>query len=115
MYLVNFHSYCGMSNRIATCEDETEARLEALAIILARRLDGYTVTTLQRGAEWEVLEPDDSIMVPDDCGILHIKHVTYQCRECGQHWEDKESERYCCSEQEQWDMMEREDRELLEA
>ena len=32
---------------------------------------GCTVDQLERD-EWEVIEPEDSVMVPDHCGILRI-------------------------------------------
>lgn len=72
-YRVNTYSYCGM--RIphgTTCMDKQEARTKAARVIRRRRRDGYDVVTLAKGKEWEILEPEFCVMVPDVCGILEL-------------------------------------------
>jgi len=79
------------------CESEAEARAIAADRIRYYR-QRYKVTTLEPGSEWEVQEPDDCAMVPDSCGTLAIRHITWDCRECGHACETKEDARECCAE-----------------
>lgn len=68
-------AYCGMGYTVAEVpgtDDPREVRDDAAAFLRARRADGYAVSTLARGTEWEVTEPEDAAMVPDDAGILSI-------------------------------------------
>ena len=77
---VRFLAYCGMDSGEGgkyTGEDaETEARDECAAILRHRRKAGLRVSTLEPGKAWEVLEPDNCAMVPDDCGTLHLSDLT---------------------------------------
>jgi hypothetical protein len=101
MYRLNHHAYCGMSGIADTFEDSTDARKAA-----ARRIRDYRasfkVTTLERGERWEVLEPEDSVMVPDACGTLVLQHETFECRECGNECETSEAAFECCAESDEW-------------
>ena len=97
MYQVNHFSYCGMRDVPASFDTAEEARDYA-----ARRIRRYrrhfVVTTLDKGARWEVLEPDDCVMVPDACGTLELEHVTYECRECGHAHDAQADALHCCTE-----------------
>jgi hypothetical protein len=95
MYLVKHVSYCGMTGVPEAQESLRDARREC-----ARRLRSYRrrfkVATLEPGAQWEILEPEDSAMVPDACGTLSIKRVTFECRECGSQCDTREIAYECC-------------------
>lgn len=74
---LRFRPYCSLdSEDIETGADLAEARQSAADVIRARRAAGYAVKILERGARWEVLEPDDCVMIPDDCGILILDDQT---------------------------------------
>lgn len=62
------------------------------------RRNGYPVSILARGQEWEIGEPEGCMMVPDDCGTLAIRHDTYECRECGSACETRDAAAECCAE-----------------
>jgi len=97
MYSLVMSSYCGMSRTIGNADtDGTDARRAAAALIRRRRRQGFPVTTLERGREWEVLEPADCAMVPDACGQLYIRHDTFDCRECGHACETRDDAARCC-------------------
>ena len=97
MFRVNTHAYCGMSGGPACFDTKSEARAYVADKLRARRRR-YRVTTLARGAEWEVLEPDDCAMVPDACGTIALEHVTYECRECGCRSETPHDALHCCAD-----------------
>lgn len=99
MYHLKFAAYCGMGWTIGSFEERGEARSEAASILRQRRSDGYAIATLKQGREWEVLEPEDSVLVPDECGQLYITHQTFECRECGFKHETDEARRACCLEE----------------
>jgi hypothetical protein len=86
-----------MSGIRETFTDNAEARQD-----IARRLRSarqrYDVTTLTPGEEWEILEPEDSQMVPDACGTLTLRRQTFECRECGSKHDTKEEAYACCTE-----------------
>ena len=96
MYRVQHHAYCGLSTVPVTFEDRQDARaLAAEKIRRARRR--FHVVTLERGAQWEILEPENCTLVPDACGTLAIHHTTFECRECGCDHETREHARDCCA------------------
>lgn len=114
MYRIVFTGYCGMVLEDETVETREEARLAASEIIRDRRKDGLPVTTLEPGEVWEVLEPEDNCaLVPDECGILQISHITFACRRCGYQHELVTDRAYCCSEEQRWDLMSEEERQEL--
>ena len=82
MYHVQHHAYCGMSGIPDTFEDSTDAR-KAVARELRTYRRSFKIATLERGASWEILEPEDCAMVPDTCGTLSLVHQTFECPECG--------------------------------
>lgn len=104
MYRLKFIAYCGVPTYDETFEQEIDARNAARDIIMDRRFDGYTVTTVTKNEEWEVLEPEDSAMVPDDCGTLRLRHITFECRECGSRHETLGEAEECCQEEYARDM-----------
>lgn len=73
-YKLTMYAYCGMPVPI----DEGslfDMRDRAKRWLERRRKLGYSVDMLTRrgvGWEWEVGEPEDAIMIPDDAGILSI-------------------------------------------
>lgn len=73
MYIVQHHAYCGMSGLKHKFDTIEEARSYIAQYLLRRRKQEYPVTTLHRGTEWEILEPEDCFMVPDACGILTLE------------------------------------------
>ena len=72
VYHVETAAYCGMLIPHGEFSEHSEAlervnkRIEWLTGSM-----GCTVDQLEDD-EWEVIEPDDSVMVPDHCGILRI-------------------------------------------
>lgn len=96
MYKLDFAAYCGMTFPISYLDDRAESRAIAARKIRAGRRRGRVVTVLDRGKEWEMLEPVDSLMVPDDCGTLHLSHITFECDECGHGAETRAEARECC-------------------
>lgn len=83
------YAYCGMSVPYTDVETVADARVRAACLIRLRRRQGYPVTTLTRGASWEVLEPDDSVMVSDKCGVICLKPtkpVYVECWSCGEEY-----------------------------
>lgn len=71
MYSLTHYAYCGMSIKIAE-GDHSDVRSAAAKLISRRRKD-YPVYTLDKGNRWEICEPEDCMMVPDNCGILKIE------------------------------------------
>ena len=74
-YRVQFYSYCGMPGLPHEFRDREDARSKAAAVLRARRRAGYQTITLTKGGEWEVLEPDNCLLVPDDCGQLVLRSI----------------------------------------
>ena len=97
MYVLNHHAYCGMPGIPESFDDRAEARTAA-ADMLRRYRRRYSVIVLERGERWEVLEPEDSGMVPDDCGTIDLDHEQHECRECGSLCETPDDARACCAE-----------------
>jgi len=102
MYKVTFTSYCGMSNVPQSFDALEDARNYAAQRLSSLRRR-FKIATLQRGKEWEVLEPENAIMVPDACGILYIQHCTWACRECGCEHETSEDAVQCCTFEHEWE------------
>ncbi len=98
MYKVNFNSYCGMSDYPAHFDTQEEAR-SYIAERIVRIRKRFKMTTLKRGTQWEVLEPENAVMVPDACGTMSLEHITFKCRECGCKHDSTQDALYCCA----WD------------
>lgn len=97
--VLTHHAYCGMeiplieSDR-ATCRGFAANRLSLL------RSEGYPVTVLTRGRQWEVGEPDSVHLVPDACGVLTLEDDPAYERTCGfcegEFTTDDRTRVYCC-------------------
>lgn len=98
MYVVKHYAYTGCSDAPETFETALDARGYVADILRARRAEGFPVTILKRGREWEISEPDCIALIPDQCGVLEIKHETYSCRECGCEHENRENAFLCCED-----------------
>src|SRR5579864_5248574 len=82
--LVN-HAYCGMSIPIKEGAKD-DVRSAAARYLRRLRREGFPVVTMESGREWEIQEPEDSVLVPDECGLLTIRAIpvpTFRCWECG--------------------------------
>lgn len=77
---VQHFGYSGMSGVRHTFTEEGDARAKAARLIAARRAAGYKVIVLDRQSRWEVLEPADAVLVPDECGTINLWS---EVRECG--------------------------------
>jgi hypothetical protein len=96
-YRVRFSAYCGLSAPATRCEDRADARLHVAEYLRRARRSGLPVTTVEPGIQWEILEPAQAAMVPDDCGLLTLSHDTFECRECGCEYETPECAGQCCA------------------
>ena len=99
--IVKHIGYCGMLDIRDSFDTLAEARSHAADLLRTYRQD-YKVATIERGESWEILEPDDCAMVPDDCGILRITRITHECRECGSLYDSADDAAICCNEQMTW-------------
>ena len=95
-YKLRFVAYCGMGYTIGEYETRDDARSAAADRLRSLRRE-YAVTTLTQGTSWEILEPDDAVLVPDECGTLSLLHITYECCECGYCHETRDDARVCCA------------------
>ncbi len=68
-------AYCGMVTTLETDVDAAVVRSAAAAALRAARRRGFDVAVRKPGTEWEILEPEDSVLVPDNCGILGLELV----------------------------------------
>lgn len=71
-FSVAIFGYCGMSIPIEQNTDLESARLAAAKCIRRRRQQKLAVVRRKRGERWEILCPEDAVMVPDVCGELAI-------------------------------------------
>lgn len=71
-YRVSFYAFCGMPIPHAEGMTREEARDHCAEYLRRYRRKGRTVTTLNRGRRWEILEPEDCMMIPDDAGTLRL-------------------------------------------
>lgn len=69
-WTVSAHAWSGCSPSPEDFETEEDARSRVARILRKRRAAGFPVSTLERGARWEVLEPEGCALVPDECGTL---------------------------------------------
>ncbi len=97
MFKLRFSAYCGMSHNIVTTDERTVARCHAADALRRAREHGLKPTTLTRGEWWEICEPENCVMVPDECGQLYLRHETFECRECGSEHETADAARECCA------------------
>ena len=84
-YRLVHHAYCGMPVPIEE-GDMQDCRTAAARLLMRRRRQGFPVTTLEIGERWEIMEPEDCMMVPDQCGVLTLTidpRSQRKCFECG--------------------------------
>jgi hypothetical protein len=74
-YTVRFAAYCGMAGIPQDYSDSADARKALANLLRLRRRQGYPISILEKGAEWEIEEPEDAAMVPDACGVLSLETV----------------------------------------
>lgn len=96
MYTLEHFGYCGMRTIHRTYSDESEAR-EAAADLLRKFRRKFDTQTITKGSQWEILEPADSVMVPDMCGCLYLTAETWQCKECGCEYANQDAAMQCCA------------------
>jgi hypothetical protein len=85
-FKLTLHGYCGMPIPIVEEGDMAECRSAVAQEVRRLRAQGFPVVTLEKGTEWEVQEPEDSCMVPDECGVLHLRPIkirVFDCWNCG--------------------------------
>lgn len=73
-------AYCGMVTELGSDVNDAVVRTNAARAIRATRRQGFDVAVREPGAAWEILEPEDSALVPDTCGLLSLELV------CRFHW-----------------------------
>ncbi|MCP4490023.1 MAG: hypothetical protein GY820_22285 [Gammaproteobacteria bacterium] len=66
-------AYCGMVNVLETDIELAPIRSAAAHAIRDARQRGFEVAVREAGAHWEILEPDDSVLVPDECGEISLE------------------------------------------
>lgn len=66
-------AYCGMVNALEADVDAAVVRAAAADAIRAARRRGFEVAVRETGTTWEILEPDHSVLVPDECGVLSLE------------------------------------------
>lgn len=73
---LKMYAYCGMSYVLHEGA-RSECRAIAARFLRKRRASGYRITVHESGHDWELEEPEDSFMIPDDAGrlILRTLHV----------------------------------------
>ncbi len=98
MFHVRQFPYSGLSMPARTFEDSIEARADVADLIRRRRRQGFPVTILVRGKQWEVGEPADCAMVPDACGTIQIRREDFDCTECGTPYGTLDGARACCAD-----------------
>jgi len=72
-YKETHHAYCGMSIPLGDGFTHAEARerFEQRIAWFRRVIEGEVI---RNGTHWaELCEPDDAMLVPDECGILRIE------------------------------------------
>lgn len=111
VHSLRFSAYNGMSYTAVEPTTEVEdVRREAAARLRRARKAGKIVTTLETGREWEMAF--DGSGVGDGEGILSIKHILFECDECGHAHETKDDAHQCCQEIEEDHMGEWEAQEV---
>lgn len=74
-YRAVFHAHCGITWDLDDDDDRTTVRNSVAAYLREKRREGRTVNVLEPGERWEIEEPDDCIMIPDDAGTLVLRHT----------------------------------------
>ncbi len=66
-------AYCGMVTVLGSDIDAAVVRSAAAGALRSARRRGFDVAVREPGVAWEILEPEDSVLVPDDCGMLSLE------------------------------------------
>lgn len=105
MFKLRLAAYCGMSVPMCETNDRDEARKAAADALWTARRAGLHPTINLRGKWWEINEPADCAMVPDNCGQLFLERETRECRECGTEHDTQAEADECCAERDvsDWD------------
>ncbi len=73
VWRLSIAAYCGMASELASDTDPGPVRARAARAIRRARRRGYDVAVRERGAVWEILEPERSVLVPGECGVLSLE------------------------------------------
>lgn len=96
MYTVRHHSYTGLCGIPEAFETHAKARAE-VASRLRRYRKRFPVVMLNRGASWEIQEHENAVGVPDACGTLVLRRITFECAECGSQCDTRSIAFECCN------------------
>ncbi len=66
-------AYCGMVTALGADVDAAVVRSAAAGALRSARRRGFDVAVREPGMAWEILEPEDSALVPEDCGMLSLE------------------------------------------
>ncbi len=64
---------------IPDLDDLRSIRRRAAEILRGFRIAGYPVVTLVKGRQWEIQEPEGTVMIADACGVLRLDP---RCDDC---------------------------------
>jgi len=76
-YKVKFCSHSGLATTLLETEDRQDARKRAARYLRYLRRQGQEIAVLDKGREWEAIDPEDAVMVSDMAGILFIRETTF--------------------------------------
>ncbi len=96
MFALTLHAYCGMAIPIED-GDRDDVRIAAAQQIRMCRAEHRHVTVITRGAEWELEESDEAVMIGDDAGILSLQDRRARCSECDDRLDDTDVRRMSSS------------------
>lgn len=74
--------YCGMETFCDEFDELADAKACAAEKLREYRADGFPIEVLESGSKWEIQEPEDCSLVPDNAGYLSILRVAGECKEC---------------------------------
>lgn len=87
-FRVSFRAWSGCSPPREEHSEREDARDACARILRSRRSAGFPVSVLERGSAWEVLEPDECFMIPDDCGTLSLSDNAEEREDEREHMRD---------------------------
>lgn len=85
-YTVHHVGCCGMPLVWKTGLDRQEARDLVANILCSMRRQGFEIDTLEPGQDWEILEPEDCALIPDEAGRVWIG--LGKCSQCNRPFEE---------------------------
>jgi hypothetical protein len=104
-YTLDYYAACGMHIPILKADRE-DTRAKAASWLRSLRRDGFPIATLEKGREWEVREPADCAMIPDECGILRLKKIPvrmHTCRACDEEFPEGDTHECWTPDEEEGD------------